>query len=228
MRSINCKLLFPAVLAAICTSMLSAQSTDEEFCVITIKGQNRNRIVAGSIATECADVFFPVQWHDPPWGNWGVSSNYSSTLTDTDQFRGWKHKDGPTTKLQWNSCTVTAAFAPPNSEYYNSDDSRYQTSDATVTHGMYSFRSSVSCPDSEDYYADPPAGCSSFSGFTAMETENYMTIYELDFLDGDDLIETLYFPGTSVTLTSCSHDGCPETDLALDRNDNFHFFNCVE
>ena len=28
--------------------------------------------------------------------------------------------------------------------------------------------------------------------------------------DRDDLIETLYFPGTSVTLRSCDHDGCPE------------------
>lgn len=36
-----------------------------------------------------------------------------------------------------------------------------------------------------------------------------MTIYELDW-NGNDLVETLYFPGTSVTLTGCSHDDCPE------------------
>ena len=43
-----------------------------------------------------------------------------------------------------------------------------------------------------------------------------MTLYELDGkirsirFDGDDLIETLYFPGTSVTLTNCTKEGCPE------------------
>ena len=37
-----------------------------------------------------------------------------------------------------------------------------------------------------------------------------MTLYELDQRDDDELVETLYFPGTSVALTGCTYDGCPE------------------
>ena len=40
------------------------------------------------------------------------------------------------------------------------------------------------------------------------QTSNYMTLYELDW-DGTELVETLYFPGTSVRLTDCDHEGCP-------------------
>lgn len=201
--------LLPLLLLA-AADVLPAQQRDEEFCVITVQGQNRNRTVAGAISAECADVFYPVQWHDPPWGNWGVSSNYSSRVTDTDQFRGWKWKDGPRTKLQWNSCTTRTKFRPPNREYYSPPDYRSQRSNATVTHGTYGFRSTVNCPDPLDQRAGPPDGCSGFNGFTVRQSENYMTIYELDRPDAHDLIRTLYFPGTSVTLRNCTREGCPE------------------
>ena len=48
------------------------------------------------------------------------------------------------------------------------------------------------------------------------QSSNFMSLYELDGtagpirFDGNDLIETLYFPGTSVTLTNCTKEGCPE------------------
>ena len=37
-----------------------------------------------------------------------------------------------------------------------------------------------------------------------------MSLYELDWPDRDELVETLYFPGTTVTLTGCDYYGCPE------------------
>ena len=36
------------------------------------------------------------------------------------------------------------------------------------------------------------------------------TYREVCKTDSDDLIETLYFPATSVTLRACDHDSCPE------------------
>ncbi len=192
-------------LAAPLGGVLFAQS-NAETCVIAFKGQNRHRTVSGYLDAECAPVTFPTQWHDPPWGNWGVSSNYGSK-ENADQFKGWKRKGR---QRQWNSCTIYAEYTPPNPDYYNSSDNRSQESNGIVTHGVMEFRNTVSCPDPADYDADPPVGCASVEGWDIRQFENYMTIYELDSPDRDDLIETLYFPGTSVTLRSCDHDGCPE------------------
>lgn len=192
-------------LAASLGGTLFAQS-NAETCVIAFKGENRDRTVSGYLDAECAPVRIPVQWHDPPWGNWGVSSNYGSK-ENGDQFKGWKPKGG---QRQWNSCTAYAEYAPPNSEYYNSSDHRSQESDGIVTHGVMELRNTSICPDPADYDADPPVGCAAVEGWVLPQPENYMTIYELDWPDSDDLIETLYFPGTSVTLRSCDRDGCPE------------------
>ena len=48
------------------------------------------------------------------------------------------------------------------------------------------------------------------SGVSVSQSSNYMTVYELDRPDSDDLVETLYFPGTSLTLANCNYEGCPE------------------
>ncbi len=60
-------------------------------------------------------------------------------------------------------------------------------------------------------FTGPPAtpGCSQAAG-PVSQTNNYMTLYELDWPDKDDLVETLYFPATSVDFTGCGYDGCPE------------------
>lgn len=190
------------VLLLIAGGTLLAQS---ETCIVVIEGQNRNRTVDGTITAECAPVRYPVQWHDPPWGNWGVSSNYGRK-SDTDQFKGWELKDG---KDQWNSCTV-GRFAPPHEEFYRAPDHRSQWSESIVTHGRKGVRNDILCPDPDDRYATPPAGCTTVRRKRVTESTNYMTIYELDFPDRDDLIETLYFPETSATLRSCTYTGCTE------------------
>ena len=204
MRKFNSILLIPIFILVVTSSaMLHA---GELYCTVTLKGQNRNRTVAGAVNVECG------AWpHSAPFGNWGVFSNYGG-VKDTDQFRGWKWLDGPSTKKQWNSCTTSVPkYHPPNCDYYNANGCTTQASSATVTHGVYSYRySGNQCPQYLDPDDPPPPGCSNMSGVSISQSSNYMTVYELDRPDSDDLVETLYFPGTSVTLGSCNYDGCPE------------------
>ena len=59
--------------------LVLAQSTDAETVIVTLTGQNYKRKVAGVISTECDEKsVIPPQFHDPPWGNWGVDSNYGT------------------------------------------------------------------------------------------------------------------------------------------------------
>lgn len=204
MRKFNSILLIPILILVVTSSaMLHA---GELYCTVTLKGQNRNRTVAGAVNVECG------AWpHSAPFGNWDVFSNYGG-VKDTDQFRGWKWLDGPPTKKQWNSCTTSVPkYHPPNCAYYNANGCTTQASSATVTHGVYSYRySGNQCPEYLDPDNPPPPGCSNMSGVSVTQSSNYMTVYELDRPDSDDLVETLYFPGTSVTFGSCNYEGCPE------------------
>lgn len=205
MRKIYSALLILFLMGS-AASMLNAQSQGELYCTVTLEGQNRNRTVDGAVNLECGAGV-----HSAPFGNWGVASNYGG-VTDTDQFRGWKWLDGPSTKKQWNSCTTAVAqYHPPNPAYYNANGHTTQASSATVTHGVYSYRySGNQCPQYLDPDDSPPPGCSNMSGVSVSQSSNYMTVYELDAPDSDDLVETLYFPGTSLTLGSCNYEGCPE------------------
>lgn len=166
------------------TSLLTAvgslpAQTEEQSCLIVFTGQNRLRTVAGVVDEECGGG-----WHSAPWGNWGVSSNYDRKR-DTDQFRGWKHLDGPRTKRQWNSCTTF--YPAPSCAYYNANRCRTQSSPATVTHGTMVYRTTPEecTPDVPGATPTTYEGCQNQGG-TVSQTNNYMTLYELDS-DGDDL-----------------------------------------
>ena len=199
---------------------LPAQTDDVQTCVVVLSGQNRNRTVAGMIDVECGTVT-PIVGHSAPFGNWGVASNYGQ-IRDTDQFRGWSHEDGPTTKRQWNSCT--SFYPPPDCDHYNTPPGicRTQSSPSPVTHGTMVYRSTFETCDPTNVPGKTPTtyiGCQQEGG-TVSQSSNYMTLYELDGWksqysgDGHDLVETLYFPGTSVTLTGCNYYGCPEKTSA--------------
>ena len=204
MRKTCFTLLVLIFVGAFTTGILTAQNQGELYCVVTLEGQNRNRTVDGSIHLECGAGI-----HSPPFGNWGVRSNYGG-ITDTDQFRGWKWEDGPSTKRQWNSCTTL--YPPPDCGKYNDSACMTQRKNDVVIHGKFSYRFS----ENQCLPAAPPPGtgqspgCSNMNAVSVTQATNYMHVYELDWPDGDDLVETLYFPGTSVTLTSCSYHGCPE------------------
>ncbi len=50
-------------------------------------------------------------------------------------------------------------------------------------------------------------GCADLNGQLINVRQNFMSIYELDTPDPDDLVESLYFPDLAVTLR-CSPNGC--------------------
>ena len=201
-------LLVLGLLIPILSGVLAAQIA-YEYCIVTVTGQNKNRKVDGALAVECGNECIAGFCHSAPFGNWGVNSNYGG-ITDRDQFRGWKHLDGPYTKRQWNSCTSGTEFLPPNCNYYNASSCTKQSSSATVTHGGMKYRASTTyCPPPNDQVEGEPRGCELIDGHTVTQANNFMTLYELD-RDGNDLVETLYFPGTSVTFTGCDYEGCSE------------------
>ena len=162
-----------------------------ESIMVTLTGQNWKRAVDGVINVECGRGS---EGHTAPCGNWGVSSNYSTVLEDTDQFRGWKNEgDGPT-NLHWNSCTTKKAkYHPPNCEIYNDPPQgsmgecmRQKTRDfddeakSTVTHGSFSYRyDAIACSEPATF-AERWRGCEALIGHSVGQARNHMTLYELD------------------------------------------------
>lgn len=211
MRKTCFTLLTLIFVVAATTGILTAQTQGDLYCAVTYKGQNRNRTVAGAVNVECGEG----EIHSTPFGNWGVVSFYGGT-TDTDQFRGWKHEDGPTTKKQWNSCTTDLAqYYPPNCAYYNANGCNTQASSAIVTHGIVIYRSANQCPQYLDPDDPPLPGCANQT--SASVTNNNMSLYELDgwqpYLpvgNDHDFVENLYFPSTTVNFTNCNYYGCSE------------------
>ncbi len=185
--------------------------------IVTLTGQNWKRAVDGVINVECGQGS---EGHSAPCGNWGVSSNYSTVLEDTDQFRGWKDErsrfdidlQGPTTKLHWNSCTTKKAkYHAPNCEIYNDPPQgsmgecmRQKTRDfddeakSTVTHGSLSYRYDArACPDPATLGTEQWTGCETLVGITVGQFSNHMTLYELDraFIPGSiPVISTVLNP----------------------------------
>ena len=139
-----------------------------------------------------------------------MASNYGDKK-DTDQFRGWSHQGGPATKKQWNSCTTNKEeFRAQHYAYYNANHWTTQSSPVIVTHGTMTYRTFITpCPSTTLPLPVSYPGCQLVGG-SFSQTSNHMTLYELDQRDDDELVETLYFPGTSVALTGCTYDGCPE------------------
>ena len=210
MRKLNATLLILTFVIAT-PGILSAQN--DLYCAVTYKGQNRNRTVAGAVNVECGEG----EVHTAPFGNWGVVSFYGGT-TDTDQFRGWKHEDGPSTKRHWNSCTTNLAqYLPPNCAYYNANGCNTQARSEVVTHGTVTYRSANQCSQYLDPDDPPPPGCANQSSATV--SNNNMSLYELDGWGGwpgndHDFVENLYFPSTTVTFTNCNYHGCSEKTSA--------------
>jgi hypothetical protein len=50
-------------------------------------------------------------------------------------------------------------------------------------------------------------GCLDLNGFTFTVRNNFMTVYELDSPDSDDLVESMYFPDLTITM-NCDAYGC--------------------
>ncbi len=190
--------------------MLSGQ-----VCRFSIAGVNRNRRVIGEIAAECPDPL-----HTAPFGNWGATSNFGPKRNGR-QFDGWCHdtricdnsgncrnvcRDG---WYEWNTCTTHSLFRAPNCTLYNSAECTEQvsTTDVNVL-GTQTFDVPVACPSTSTGSSFDRGGCADVPDYT--RTDNFMSLYELDPLTGDELIQSLYFPAISVPLR-CTPWGCPPT-----------------
>ncbi len=179
-------------------------------------GLNRNRKVLGPVNAEC-----PPSIHSAPFGNWGVSSNFG-VKGNSHQFDGWCHNtfvcdnsgncktDCTDGWYEWNSCTSHVDYSAPNCTLYNSQDCSSQvTTQGVDVHGTVNVDIPVRCPvDSNNDGILDEGGCNDVKSYS--NGTNYMSFYELDPLTGDELVQTLYFPQTLVTL-DCTTAACPPT-----------------
>ncbi len=185
---------------------------DGQVCRLSIAGLNQSRRVTGPVHAECSDEIV----HTPPFGNWGVTSNYGQK-GDSHQFDGWCHDSRTCTNsgvcqfsctsgwYEWNSCTDDALYRPPNCSLYNAANCTEQvTSTGINVHGTKYVDIPVRCPSTA---AGVPVqgGCSEVRSYTS--DTNFMSLYELDPATPDDLVQTLYFPETMAGLT-CDAWGC--------------------
>jgi uncharacterized protein (TIGR03437 family) len=187
-----------------------------QVCRISVSGLNRNRRVIGPVNAEC-----PAPLHTAPFGNWGVSSNFGPQR-DGHQFDGWCH-DTPVTYnngetknpcrsdwYQWNSCTSHPDFSAPNCSLYNAAGCTAQASTTGVNVlAAQAVELPVGCPmDTDGDGLSDIGGCSDLKSYA--HGTNFMTIYELDPVTGNELVQTLFFPETPVTL-QCTPQACPPT-----------------
>jgi len=171
----------------------------------------------GPVHAECPDPL-----HSAPFGNWGVTSNFGHKL-DGRQFEGWCHDNQEivdnsglrrrvcgTRWYEWNSCTDHDLFRAPNCSLYNAGECREQASITDVdVLGTQFVDIPVGCPADVDGDGQlDQGGCSGVRTYS--HGANFMSIYELDPLTGDDLIQTLIYPPTVVEL-ACDFWGCLPT-----------------
>jgi carboxypeptidase family protein len=196
-------------------------------CRVQISMINHNRY-AYQTDEEC-------NWlHTEPWGNWGVSSNVGSKQ-DGDQFQGWYrqwghlqwnscskdyvHPDQDCRRLNFPAPGIPyPANGYPFSDSYPWNDSvpPFGTASCVDQYSPYGYnvyggaKLSYPVPDAVDSNCDGIAdagGCLALNGKTLTIQNNFMSVYELDSPDADDLVQTLYFPQVSVAL-SCNVDAC--------------------
>lgn len=185
-----------------------------QVCRLSVAGLNQGRMVTGNVNAEC-----PLVLHSAPFGNWGVSSNFGGK-GDSHQFDGWCHNTRICDNLgfcrtdcrdgwyEWNSCTDNAVYKAPNCSLYNASDCTEQvTATGINVHGTTTVDVAVSCPaDADGDGVLETGGCADVK--TAGNGDNYMSLYELDPFQRDELVQTLYFPPTPVPLM-CTPWNCP-------------------
>lgn len=220
----------PAVFLILFGSCLVRPAFAQPRCTLGVQMVNHNRY-AYETAEECSRFF-----HSVPWGNWGVSSNVGSKQ-DTDQFKGWRQPCSqlkvewnscsensryrspnylnfpnqfvaypyPANGYPFSDSYLWNDTVPPFGNTYNVD--QYSPCGTNVYGG---FQVSLTVPPPVDYDGDgvfDAGGCADLDGYALNVQQNFMSVYELDAPDSDDLVESLYFPDVSVVL-SCTADVC--------------------
>jgi len=153
-----------------------------------------------------------------PFGNWGITSNFGQK-GDSHQFDGWCHDTRTCDNAgacqtsctdgwyEWNSCTDNALYRAPNCSLYNAASC---TAQATATginvHGTRTIDFPVSCPRDTNGDGVPDAGgCLDVTQYSS--GTNFMSVYELDPVCCDQLVQTVYYPPVTIPL-SCDSLGC--------------------
>ncbi|MCS7024409.1 MAG: hypothetical protein NZV14_06375 [Bryobacteraceae bacterium] len=199
------------IVRAATAALLGPVLLQAQICRLSVAGLNRNRRVAGPVSAEC-----PAPLHTAPFGNWGVTSNFGPKRNGR-QFDGWCRdmricdnagncrqacRDG---WYEWNTCTTHPLYVAPNCTLYNADHCTSQVSTTGVNVlGTQTVDLPAACPAS-DGVSFQRGGCAELTSYT--RSSNYMSVYELDPVTGDELIQSLYYPSLSVAL-QCNVWGC--------------------
>jgi uncharacterized protein (TIGR03437 family) len=183
-------------------------------CRLSVAGLNQARRVTGQIRAECPSDLF----HTNPFGNWGVTSNFGQKA-NSHQFQGWCHDMRPCDNTgscrsacadgwyEWNSCTDHSRYSPPNCSLYNAADCTEQaTSTGINVHGTRYVDIPVRCPvDTNGDGIPDEGGCRDVPQYST--GTNFMSLYELDPVCCDQLVQTVYFPPLTLPL-ACDVFGC--------------------
>ncbi len=199
---------------AVCLVLAAAAvSVRAQVCTFSVGALNRSRSVFGSIHAEC-----PGGVHTAPFGNWGASSPFGAKRNG-HQFDGWCSNryvcdnfgscrtDCSDGWYEWNTCTDIAQYRAPNCYLYNSANCTQQVSTTGVNVlGTIYGQAAVSCPrdTNGDGFCDA-GGCKDPAGIYL--ASSYMSLYELDPICCDELVQTVYFPATWIPL-NCTPWGC--------------------
>ncbi len=205
-----------AALRLVSTAVVVSAALSAQVCRLSVAGLNRDRRVLGPVNVEC-----PSPVHSAPFGNWGVTSNFGQKR-DAHQFDGWCHDSQVTFNngqsrlacrsewYQWNSCTDHPDFRAPNCSIYNAEDCTQQaTATGVNVVGTIDVDIPVGCPvdGDADGIADQ-GGCADVRTYS--NGTNFMTLYELDPLTGDNLVQSLFYPSIALPL-DCAPASCPQT-----------------
>jgi hypothetical protein len=196
--------------AGLLTSLFAVADTFAQECYIPFVLENRSRHVFGSVNTECSNQACHWYWHTPAWGNWGVDSNYGSR-GDGTQFMGWKSGSGISPcgenidPPQWNSCTDT--YTDPYYFNYNNNTEQWSPDEKVYVGYSITFGS---CPWDWDYDGViDDGGCGNGTGWRQFSSGgNYMALYELDPITGDEEVTTLYYNDTMYINVWCDGWTC--------------------
>jgi uncharacterized protein (TIGR03437 family) len=187
-----------------------------QVCRLSVAGLNQARRVTGLIHAECPEEVI----HTAPFGNWGVTSTFGQK-GDSHQFDGWCHNtrvcdnanncrtDCVDGWYEWNTCTDHTLYRAPNCTLYNSPDCTEQTTTTGINvHGTKYVDIPVRCPfDTNGDGIPDQGGCADVKQYSS--GTNFMSLYELDPICCDQLIQSVYFPALTVPL-SCDVFGCAQ------------------
>ena len=199
-----------------CAGLIIATTSRAQVCRLSVAGVNQSRRVTGQIHAECPEEII----HSAPFGNWGVTSTFGQK-GDSHQFDGWCHNqqvcdnsgrcqmDCTDGWYEWNSCTDNSLYRAPNCTLYNSAGCTEQvTSTGINVHGTKTVDIPVRCPiDSNGDGIPDQGGCSDVTQYAS--GTNFMSLYELDPICCDQLVQTVYFPQITLPL-NCDVFGCAE------------------